>query len=59
MKPVKALRSRPAARKEEVVLDAGHLGHDRAEDLAAGREVDAEELLDAVVPADVVGDGER
>ena len=32
-------------------------GHDRAEDLAARRDVDAEERLDRVVPADVVADG--
>jgi hypothetical protein len=40
-----------------VVLDAGDLGHDGAEDLAARGDLDAEELLDGVVPRDVVGDG--
>jgi hypothetical protein len=34
-----------------VVLDARELGHDRAEHLAARRDLDAEELLDGVVPA--------
>ncbi|XHC25835.1 hypothetical protein ABWH91_00220 [Phycisphaerales bacterium ac7] len=44
----------PAA--QEVVLDAGELGHDGPEDLAAGGDVDVEEFLDGVVPADIVGD---
>lgn len=41
---------------QQVVLDTGDFVHDGAEHLAAGRDIDAEELLDAVVPADVVSD---
>ena len=47
---------RSRANAEEVVLDATEFAHDRADNLRARREFDAEQLLDRVVPRDVVHD---
>ena len=47
---------RRGADAQEVVLDAAELAHDGAHDLGARGELDAEELLDRVVPRDVVHD---
>jgi hypothetical protein len=40
---------------EQMVADAGEFGDDRADHLAAGREVDAQQRLDGVMPGHVVG----
>ena len=44
---------RPGA--EQVIADAGQLGDDRADVLAARRDLDAQQLLDRAVPGHVVG----
>ena len=47
---------RRGAAAEQVVADPGQLGDDRADVLAARRQLDAQQLLDRVVPGDLVGD---
>ena len=41
---------------EQVIADARQLGEDGAEVLAARRQLDAQQLLDRVMPGDLVGD---
>ena len=61
VEPVEEARERTEVERrcadaQEVVLDAAELAHDRADDLRARGQLDAEELLDRVVPRDVVHD---